>query len=395
MKKEIQICTGCGSADVIRFGRVYWYDKAAQAYKCKACGKRMSVRLDEVPKKRDISFKPASFSGGVTPPTDWPAYNEAQVQEKLLFLDILQDLCSYVKDNENGCIGRPKASKGEMVFCMAAKCYEGLSSRRVSSDLTIAMQRGHILSVPHFNTLLKYFNDPEMTPILTDLISLSALPLKDLETTFAIDASGLSSAFYSRWLDERLEHHRQHNWIKIHLVCGTVTNIVTAIEVTDGHSNDCPHFPKLAGKTAENFRIKEIFADKGYLSRKNIKAAFDLGAVPYIPFKSNSAPISRGVLAWRRMFYYFKLNPEKFMQRYHLRSNVESTFSALKRKFSTKLMLKNEISQANEALAMVLCYNISILVKEAFESGIVNEFGKFAHLFESLHIKEEVEAECG
>jgi hypothetical protein len=27
---------------------------------------------------------------------DWPAYNLAQMQEKLMFLDILGELCSYV-----------------------------------------------------------------------------------------------------------------------------------------------------------------------------------------------------------------------------------------------------------------------------------------------------------
>jgi hypothetical protein len=32
---------------------------------------------------------------------DWPAYNEAQTQEKLMFLDILGELCSYILA-ENG-----------------------------------------------------------------------------------------------------------------------------------------------------------------------------------------------------------------------------------------------------------------------------------------------------
>lgn len=50
------------------------------------------------------------------------------------------------------------------------------------------------------------------------------------------------------------------------------------------------------------------------------------------------------------------------MQRYHQRSNAESTFSMLKRKFQNKLMLKNEVGQTNEALAKVLCYNICVLI---------------------------------
>jgi hypothetical protein len=78
------------------------------------------------------------------------------------------------------------------------------------------------------------------------------------------------------------------------------------------------------------------------------------------------------------------------MERYHQRSNVESTFSALKRKFSRKLLMKGEVGQVNEALAMLLCHNICVLVKEAFQNGISTEFGETAHLFPALHINEAV-----
>jgi len=74
------------------------------------------------------------------------------------------------------------------------------------------------------------------------------------------------------------------------------------------------------------------------------------------------------------------------MQRYHQRSNVEGTFSMLKRKFSTKLMTKNEIAQVNEALAMVLCHNICVIIREIFENRIDTNFEEFAHLFSSLNI---------
>jgi transposase len=277
-----------------------------------------------------------------------------------------------------------------MTFCMVTKLYECLSSRRVSSDLELAKQSRHIEKVPHFNTLLKYFNDVRMGPVLETLIRLSALPLKDMETTFAIDASGLSSAFYSRWLDVRLDHTKTKDWIKIHVVCGTKSNIVTAITVTDGSSHDSPHFPELLKKTAEHFRVKEIIADKGYLSRNNFEVAVQLGAIPYIPFKSNTTGKAGGCLAWQRMFHYFQLHREAFMARYHQRSNVESTFSMLKRKFSGKLMMKNEVAQVNEALAKLLCHNICVLIREAYETGIDLNFEKSAHLFPVLHTKEEL-----
>jgi transposase len=318
---------------------------------------------------------------GSTYAQDWPAYNEAQTQEKLMFLDILGELCSYVL-SEKQTMGRPKVPLPEMVFSCVSKVYEQLSSRRANSDLEIAKKMGYLQNTPHFNTVLKYFNDPQLTPILTNLIQLSALPLKDFETTFAVDASGLSSAFYSRWLDHRFgyqgENVKIHDWLKIHLICGVKSNIVTHIVVTDGYRQDSPIFPELVRETAKNFRIKEVCADKGYSGRECVRAAFDVGAFPYIPFKSGSTGRARGCMVWRKLYHYFQLHKEEFMQHYHQRSNAESTFSMLKRKFQGKLMLKNEIGQTNEALAKVLCHNITVLIHEAFEGNAKIQFSELA-----------------
>jgi transposase len=325
-------------------------------------------------------------------PQDWPAYNEAQMREKLMFLDILGELCSYIpaEDKVRGA-GRPRAPLSEMVFSCVQKVYEQLSSRRVNSDLEIARKMGYLEHTPHFNTVLKYFNDPQLVPILTNLIQLSALPLKDFETTFAVDASGLSKVFYSRWLDHRFGYRgdkkvKIHDWLKIHLICGVKSNIVTHIVVTDGYCQESPVFPELVQETAKNFKIKEVCADKGYSGRENMQVVLDIGAFPYILFRSNSTGRARGNMAWRKLFLYFQKHKEEFMRHYHKRSNAESTFSMLKRKFQGKLMLKNEIGQANEALAKILCHNITVLVHEAFEGHARIRFQELAHLFPALHI---------
>jgi transposase len=387
-------CKNCNSPDVIKNGIHRKGTLIRQMYRCRTCNTFIYERLSHDPVRREVTYSPPK----VAPEENsfsWNNYNDAQMQEKLLFLDILEDLCSRLPEAENGNVGRPKASTREIAFCMVSKLYERLSSRRVSSDLIIAMQRGHITKVPHFNTVLKYFNEPAMAPMLTDLIGLSSLPLRDFESTFAVDASGLSSAFYSRWLDERIKPAREHQWVKIHVICGVKSNIITAIEVTDGHSHDSPHFPKLIRETAKHFRMKEVLADKGYSGRNNMQAAFEVGAVPYIPFKVNATGKADGSMAWSKMFHYFKLHQKEFMTRYHLRSNIESTFSALKRKFSHKLLSKNEAAQVNEALAMLLCHNICVLVREAFENGIIAEFEQSAHLFPSLHINRGPQAKDG
>jgi transposase len=320
---------------------------------------------------------------------NWPAYNEAQTTEKQLFLDILSELCSYIPMQEQQGAGRPSAPLDEMVFSCVAKVYEKLSSRRNSTDLKFACDKGYIGHNPHFNTVLKYFGDERLTPLLTSLIQLSALPLKDIEDTFAVDASGLSSAFYSRWFDVRFNgDKRYHDWLKVHLICGTKSNIVTHIVITGGTSHDSPQFPVLVKETAKHFEIKEISADKGYSSRENVQLVCDIGAVPFIPYKTSASGRSGGSCAWRRMYLRFQLHREEFMEHYHRRSNVESTFSMLKRKFSNKLMMKKEVGKTNEALAKVLCHNICVLIHEFYESGIDLKFSELVRKFSRLNAKE-------
>ena len=74
------------------------------------------------------------------------------------------------------------------------------------------------------------------------------------------------------------------------------------------------------------------------------------------------------------MFHYFAFNREEFLARYHLRSNVESTFSAIKAKFGAHVMSKGQIAQENEVYAKVLAFNITILIHSMFELGIEQPF---------------------
>ena len=56
---------------------------------------------------------------------------------------------------------------------------------------------------------------------------------------------------------------------------------------------------------------------------------------------------------WARMYHAFAYDRERFMQHYHKRSNVESTFSMIKGKFGDSAMSKSDTGQANEVLCKV------------------------------------------
>ena len=314
----------------------------------------------------------------LTYPQDWQAYNEAQTNEKLLFLQLLGELTAQVLSQERSGPGRPPADLGEMIFACCVKIYLNFSSRRTESDLKIAQQLEYLSHAPHFNTILKYLNKPELRPILTHLIEFSAMPLKQLEDKFAVDSTGFSTSIFSRWyaINYKTDEHRLYK--KAHVMSGVRTNVICSIEITDGSAHDAPLFAKLVESTAKRFQMKEVMADKGYCSRDCFTIVSEHGAIPFIPFKRNTTNKPRNSPIWKAMFQYFSEHKEAFMEHYHLRSNAESVFSMMKRKQGTHLRSKNDTAQVNELLCKALVHNICVLIQEMSESGIKVDFEALA-----------------
>lgn len=64
------------------------------------------------------------------------------------------------------------------------------------------------------------------------------------------------------------------------------------------------------------------------------------------------------------------------MQHYHKRSNVESSFSMMKRKFLPYVRSKDVKAQFNEMLCKVVCHNLGVLVNAIFELDLAADFRK-------------------
>tara|TARA_Y100000310_G_scaffold343193_1_gene449728 strand:- start:49 stop:1071 length:1023 start_codon:yes stop_codon:yes gene_type:complete len=304
----------------------------------------------------------------------WPEYNQAQTREKLMFFQLLNELLNIIP-RRIYTYGRPRKRLRDMMFCCMVKIYLNTSSRRTISDLELAQRAHYIHDVPHFNTLLNYFNDSAMTIVLPYLVSVSSLPLKHVEERFAIDATGFGTGRFNRWLNVRTQKDsKKRGFRKCHAICGVRTNIITSVKITEGKAGDSPFFDPLLNQTAQNFVVKEISADKAYSSRDNLELANRLGAMPYIPFKKNTRKKKKGSPTWTKMFEYFSKNYIEFAQHYHKRSNIETCFSMIKRKFGDFTRCKNENSQDNEVLCKILAHNIVVLIHEIFELNIEVDF---------------------
>lgn len=97
----------------------------------------------------------------------------------------------------------------------------------------------------------------------------------------------------------------------------------------------------------------------------------------YIPFKKNFSGKTRGSYLWKKAYHYFQFHKEEFLEHYHKRSNVESTFAAIKKKFGESVKSKNRIVQENELLCKIIAYNITVLIHEMILLGVGSDFLSF------------------
>ena len=152
---------------------------------------------------------------------------------------------------------------------------------------------------------------------------------------------------------------------------GVKTHIVTAATVTDRDRHDITQFKPLLEQTAQNFDMVEVSADKAYSSRDMIAHIDQMGISPFIPFRNNSkVKASMKNPAWDKLFHYYNFKREEFLAHYHKRSNVESAFSSIKRKFGDTIRSRTDVAQINEVLLKLLAHNIVCLVHSIHELGI-------------------------
>ena len=326
-------------------------------------------KRDFLPDGTMIETKTFSLTEKKVYKQDWRAYNLAQSTEKHRFQQLLFDLTRGVPELPTKATGRKPHTTKNSLFAMVAKVYGTLSAQRSSCEFKEAHEAGYLANPVPGMKVTQFCENPAFTPILKELIAHSARPLRVVETNFAIDSSGFGSSKFERWYDQKYGVTKQKCvWVKTHIMCGTKTNIVTAVRILDKDAADCPQFVPLVRETSRGFIIGEVSADKAYLSLENFEEIASMGAQAYIAFKSNTTGKVGG--AFEKAFHYFQFKADEYMEHYHRRSNVESTFSAIKRKFGDSVRSKCDFAMVNEVLCKILAHNICVLIQEQCELGI-------------------------
>ena len=305
---------------------------------------------------------------------DYGLYDLSQKTEKEGFLKLLAELCSRIHEPEQG-MGRPRMSMADMAFATAYKVYSLFSLRRFTTDLAGAKALEYIDRIPNFNTISKYMNIADMTPMLMDLVTASAIPVNGLDSMALVDSTGFSTSRFVNWFGKKHGNAQDRKeWMKAHCAFGNTTKVVMAVEISGWEgpgTGDNSHFVPLMERASKYFEFDAVAADKAYSARRNFDLMELADKTLYVPFKSNAVrPDFTDVSGWARMYHFFHFQKEAFYSHYHQRSLSETAFHMIKSKYGDAIRSKATVAQINEVLAKVLCHNIVEVHKASVMMGL-------------------------
>ncbi|NQU98546.1 transposase [Candidatus Woesearchaeota archaeon] len=328
--------------------------------------------LKEVEKPKSVVKKPKP-----TYRQDWKAYDSARTNEAGFFRRLLDELTLIgINEVPKTSVGRKGFSIREKIISMAIKVYYKSDLRKAESILKELQKTHFIYRVPSYRSIDNFFQDKSLSKVLDKLIFLSALPLASLEETAAIDATGFTTTIFTSWNKFKWGNieGEERAWRKLHAVIGCKTNIFISAEVTEGHVHDSLMVKEIVDRRVIAFDLQKFVADKAYLSRDTLEFINGIGLLPFIPFKKNCIGRSRGSPLWKKLFAEFTYNYESFMNNYHARSQIETSFHMLKARLGNNCATRGLNANINEIKTKVLCHNLCVLIQEAFENNIFVDF---------------------
>lgn len=287
--------------------------------------------------------------------------------EKEKFLKNLNIFINASKLDKEQFIGRPRAEFSDIIKCFLVMSFNSMSYRRSMSDFKKMQEEGIITKIPPKSTLNGYANNEETREILSKLIQDSALFFLESEDTLIFDSTWFGFRMYSGGYKD--VHDKASATLtkcrKIHVVCLKNSKAIVIAKPTAGTVNDNPLFKELLQTAINNeFRIKKVIADAGYISRENYSLCQQLGIEgAYIDFRSNMTGRNPKSVLFRRSFDLFKDHNDIWHEEYRFRVIIEGVFSAIKRKNVNFLRSKTDLARDVELLLKVLVYNLNIIGK--------------------------------
>lgn len=244
----------------------------------------------------------------------------------------------------------------QLVACLILRGSRGLTYRGVWELLLASASLREALGlrrVPHWTTLERTANQPEMSALLDVLLSdllrrIGGGEAPSIEEA-ALDSTGLHATGASAYFEQR--SGKSAAFVKLSAVIACAMVLPCSMVLTWGRSNDMTQGPDVVRKASLSVRPAVLYADAGYDGERLHELCREqLGIRSYIP------PVPKTRDGTIRSKHRSTMNPlpDRFGQRWA----AEAFFSALKRTTGPGLRARGISNPLIEAAFKVLGYAV-------------------------------------
>ena len=218
--------------------------------------------------------------------------------------------------------------------------------------------------IPKPRTLYKYRAMPEMSGILERLQMKSADELWKKERMAAADGTGNPRSKGKHWRKDREDSKKYRDYDKAHYMMGVRSLVIPHTRVTRGTWSDLPEFEPLVRNTIPGSTVKQVLADKGYVSNDNYELVAECGATPYIMPKDNAVYHPHPSNQYQKTVHYATKCPRRFNDVYRFRVKVECGINSKKHNFEEIKRGKTPSSRRNQEMLQDIVHNFRMTVMD-------------------------------
>jgi hypothetical protein len=212
---------------------------------------------------------------------------------------------------------------------------------------------------PDYTTFYRFMMRLNIDLIQTALQEAALQAMKDAPTkraVFAVDATGLAPAAISTFFINRKRDRGEglpwRYWLKWVVVVETKHQLLLAQIAKRGPYNDCALLRPLLDIAHQVMPASLVLADAEFDSERNHKHIREVHHMKSI------IPAKRGKKTWHLKGIRAQMKNNFPAKKYSQRNLIETVFSAVKRKLSTRAPGRSLATQAVQALILGLAYNL-------------------------------------
>lgn len=321
----------------------------------------------------DIRSKQFKYEAKEEPELNWSAYNLSKIHEADFFLTFVKEAVDGVqtKLTENDGPGRPLSDAYDLAKILLMKEYFHVAERQAEGLAFLCKERLALKNIYSASTIGRAYSRADVQGILGKVFDLTSEPIKNEETSFSADGTGLTLSTKQNYANDRDDQTKHAGYDKAMIMISNNFHIATGFVHANGTANDSPLFAPALEQTMKKFTyINDIELDACFISRENCQLISSVGALPYIFPKRGITLNQKGAPAWKKMLLSLIANPQAWLSGYHARSQSECYFSSHKRRFTRPLLRRKKVRKGTEAFCRFIVTNITMLITAYFERRI-------------------------